>query len=319
MSLHPNQVLLAPVVSEKSYRSSPTASTRSASTRTRTRRRSARRSRSSSTSRCRRWHRQGAVEAEAARVHEGPRPAGRRRSSSFARATRSRSSRGHPSDGLAQVQADEPRPPLHGDVRLRGDHEVGAREVAARAAHEEGRRNNAAASRRGTRVAATSAASARSTSSAPRTACRRRWPRSSTTPTGRPASRCCTTRTARRRTSSLRAPASRLRRRVGPERRHQARERAPAGQHPDGNARSFVELKPGQGARMARSAGSSVQLVAKDGDHGVLRLPSGELRRVLTCRATVGQVGNTDHANQASGKAGRSRWSGSGRPSAARR
>ena len=71
-----------------------------------------------------------------------------------------------------------------------------------------------------------------------------------------------------------------------------------------------VELKPGQGARMARSAGSSIQLVAKDGDHGVLR-PSGELRRVLlACRATVGQVGNSDHANQSGGKAGRSRWLG---------
>jgi large subunit ribosomal protein L2 len=80
---------------------------------------------------------------------------------------------------------------------------------------------------------------------------------------------------------------------------------------PTGTLVHAVELKPGQGARMARSAGSAIQLVAKDGDHGVLRLPSGELRRVLlTCRATVGQVGNTDHANQASGKAGRSRWLG---------
>src|ERR687898_2296526 len=80
---------------------------------------------------------------------------------------------------------------------------------------------------------------------------------------------------------------------------------------PTGTLVHSVELKPGQGGRMARSAGSSVQLVAKDGEHGVLRLPSGELRRVLlTCRATVGQVGNTDHANQASGKAGRSRWLG---------
>jgi large subunit ribosomal protein L2 len=62
---------------------------------------------------------------------------------------------------------------------------------------------------------------------------------------------------------------------------------------------------------MARSAGSSVQLVAKDGDHAVLRLPSGELRRVLlTCRATVGQVGNADHANVSSGTAGRRRWLG---------
>ena len=80
---------------------------------------------------------------------------------------------------------------------------------------------------------------------------------------------------------------------------------------PTGTLVHSVELKPGQGGRMARSAGSSIQLVAKDGDHGVLRLPSGELRRVLlTCRATVGQVGNTDHANQSSGKAGRSRWLG---------
>ena len=80
---------------------------------------------------------------------------------------------------------------------------------------------------------------------------------------------------------------------------------------PTGTLVHAVELKPGQGARMARSAGSSIQLVAKDGDHGVLRLPSGELRRVLlTCRATVGQVGNSDHANQSGGKAGRSRWRG---------
>jgi large subunit ribosomal protein L2 len=84
---------------------------------------------------------------------------------------------------------------------------------------------------------------------------------------------------------------------------------------PTGTLVHNVELKPGQGGRMARSAGSSVQLVAKDGNHGVLRLPSGELRRVLlTCRATVGQVGNADHANQASGKAGRTRWLGK-RPS----
>jgi large subunit ribosomal protein L2 len=72
-----------------------------------------------------------------------------------------------------------------------------------------------------------------------------------------------------------------------------------------------VELKPGQGAKMARSAGASVQLVAKDDPYAVLRLPSGELRRVpLTCRATVGQVGNVDHENITGGKAGRSRWRG---------
>ena len=80
---------------------------------------------------------------------------------------------------------------------------------------------------------------------------------------------------------------------------------------PTGTMVHNVELRPGQGGKMARSAGSSVQLVAKDDGYGVLRLPSGEMRRVpLTCRATVGQVGNTDHENQSGGKAGRSRWQG---------
>jgi len=80
---------------------------------------------------------------------------------------------------------------------------------------------------------------------------------------------------------------------------------------PTGTLVHNVELKPGQGAKMARSAGAGVQLVAKDQGYGVLRLPSGEMRRVLlTCRATVGQVGNSDHANEVSGKAGRSRWLG---------
>ncbi len=84
---------------------------------------------------------------------------------------------------------------------------------------------------------------------------------------------------------------------------------------PTGTNVHAVELKPGQGAKMARSAGSGVQLVAKDAPYAVLRLPSGEMRRVLlTCRATVGQVGNSDHANESSGKAGRSRWLGK-RPS----
>jgi large subunit ribosomal protein L2 len=80
---------------------------------------------------------------------------------------------------------------------------------------------------------------------------------------------------------------------------------------PTGTLVHNVELKPGQGGKMARSAGSGIQLVGKDGDTAVLRLPSGELRRVpLTCRATVGQVGNVDHENVSGGKAGRSRWRG---------
>ena len=80
---------------------------------------------------------------------------------------------------------------------------------------------------------------------------------------------------------------------------------------PTGTLVHNVELKPGQGGKMARSAGSGVQLVGKDEGGAVLRLPSGELRRVpLTCRATVGQVGNVDHENISGGKAGRSRWRG---------
>src|SRR5262247_4675334 len=80
---------------------------------------------------------------------------------------------------------------------------------------------------------------------------------------------------------------------------------------PTGTLVHNVELKPGKGGQLARSAGSGVQLVAKDEGQGVLRLPSGELRRVpLSCRATIGQVGNVDHENVTGGKAGRSRWKG---------
>jgi len=80
---------------------------------------------------------------------------------------------------------------------------------------------------------------------------------------------------------------------------------------PTGTMVHNVELKPGQGGKMARSAGSSVQLVAKESGYATLRLPSGEMRRVpLSCRATVGQVGNVDHENISGGKAGRTRWRG---------
>ncbi|MBA2614855.1 MAG: 50S ribosomal protein L2 [Actinobacteria bacterium] len=80
---------------------------------------------------------------------------------------------------------------------------------------------------------------------------------------------------------------------------------------PTGTLVHNVELQPGRGGQMARSAGSGVQLVAKEGLYATLRLPSGEMRRVAaTCRATVGQVGNVDHENISSGKAGRSRWLG---------
>ena len=72
-----------------------------------------------------------------------------------------------------------------------------------------------------------------------------------------------------------------------------------------------VELKPGKGGQIARSAGSSVQLVAKEGDYASVKMPSGEIRKInMECYATIGQVGNIDHENVSIGKAGRSRWKG---------
>ncbi|MBI3393379.1 MAG: 50S ribosomal protein L2 [Nitrospirae bacterium] len=72
-----------------------------------------------------------------------------------------------------------------------------------------------------------------------------------------------------------------------------------------------IELKPGKGGQIARSAGAGVQLMAKEGAYAHLRLNSGEMRLVRTdCRATIGQVGNLDHENVSIGKAGRSRWLG---------
>jgi large subunit ribosomal protein L2 len=72
-----------------------------------------------------------------------------------------------------------------------------------------------------------------------------------------------------------------------------------------------IEISPGRGGQMVRSAGVAAQLMAKEGAYVTVRLPSGEMRRVLTeCMATIGQVGNTDHANINYGKAGRKRWLG---------
>ncbi|WAH37394.1 50S ribosomal protein L2 [Alicyclobacillus dauci] len=78
---------------------------------------------------------------------------------------------------------------------------------------------------------------------------------------------------------------------------------------PVGTVVHNIELKPGKGGQMARAAGASAQLMAKEGVYATLRLASGEVRRVrIECRATVGQVGNLDHENINIGKAGRSRW-----------
>ena len=80
---------------------------------------------------------------------------------------------------------------------------------------------------------------------------------------------------------------------------------------PAGTTVHNIELKPGKGAQMVRSAGGAAQLVAKEGDYALIKLPSGETRKILIdCMATIGQVGNTDHENVAIGKAGRKRWLG---------
>jgi large subunit ribosomal protein L2 len=80
---------------------------------------------------------------------------------------------------------------------------------------------------------------------------------------------------------------------------------------PTGTVVHAIELRPGGGAKIARSAGSSVQLLAKEGGYAHLRMPSGETRRVeVNCRATVGEVGNAEQGNIKLGKAGRNRWKG---------
>jgi large subunit ribosomal protein L2 len=80
---------------------------------------------------------------------------------------------------------------------------------------------------------------------------------------------------------------------------------------PVGTLVHCVEMYPGKGGQLARSAGSSVQLVAREGEHATLRLRSGEMRRVRAeCRATIGEVGNAEHSLRSLGKAGAKRWRG---------
>lgn len=80
---------------------------------------------------------------------------------------------------------------------------------------------------------------------------------------------------------------------------------------PVGTTVHAIELRPGKGAQLVRSAGVSAQLMARDGKYATLRLPSGEFRKVLVeCRATIGQVSNPEHSNVKIGKAGRTRWLG---------
>ncbi len=85
----------------------------------------------------------------------------------------------------------------------------------------------------------------------------------------------------------------------------------PLAKIPIGTVIHNVELRPGQGAKMVRSAGAFAQLTSREGDYAIIKMPSGETRKILlTCKATIGSVGNTDHGLEKSGKAGRSRWLG---------
>jgi large subunit ribosomal protein L2 len=89
----------------------------------------------------------------------------------------------------------------------------------------------------------------------------------------------------------------------------------PLSKIPVGTAIHNIELRPGKGGQLARGAGAEATLVAKLGEYCQVKLPSGEARKILSvCRASVGQVGNTDHENISIGKAGRNRWKGK-RPS----
>jgi large subunit ribosomal protein L2 len=97
----------------------------------------------------------------------------------------------------------------------------------------------------------------------------------------------------------------------GPDADIKAGNSLPLANIPVGTMVHCIELKPGRGAQMARGAGTSAQLMAKEGKMANVRLPSGEMRLVeIGCRATIGEVGNTTHENITGGKAGRSRWKG---------
>lgn len=97
----------------------------------------------------------------------------------------------------------------------------------------------------------------------------------------------------------------------GPQPEYQVGNCMPLANMPLGAVVHNVELTPNKGGQLARSAGNACQLLAKEGRFAVLRLPSGEMRRVLSqCRATIGQMGNEEHENIRVGKAGRTRWLG---------
>ena len=173
---------------------------------------------------------------------------------------------------------------------------------------------------RATRAAATSAATASSTSSATRTACRPRS-RSIEYDPNRTANIALLHYADGEKRYILAPSAWRWATRciAGAARRHPAGQRAAAARTSRvGTVIHNVELKPGRGGQMIRSAGTCGQLMAKEGDYAQMRLPSGEVRKVLIdCRATVGQLGNIDHDIIRIGKAGRAAGWASAPPSAA--
>jgi large subunit ribosomal protein L2 len=97
----------------------------------------------------------------------------------------------------------------------------------------------------------------------------------------------------------------------GPEAPVRAGNAMPMSRIPVGSTIHNIELTLGRGGQLVRSAGTSAQLLAKEGGYAAIRMPSGELRRIkVECSATVGQVGNLEHENESGGKAGRTRWLG---------
>jgi len=97
----------------------------------------------------------------------------------------------------------------------------------------------------------------------------------------------------------------------GPEAPVRAGNALPLQRIPVGSTIHNIELTLGRGGQLVRSAGTAAQLIAKEGDYAVIRMPSGEMRRIhVRCMATLGQVGNLEHENESGGKAGRSRWLG---------
>ena len=208
--------------------------------------------------------------------------------------------------GIRKYKPTTPGPSWLQRRRLRRGHALHAGEVARPSADQVAvAATTTAASPPVTSVVATSAPTASSTSVATtRTACRPRSLTSSTTPTARRASRCCTTPTARSATSwPPRAWSRATPIENGPGADIKPGNSLPLRNIPTGTVIHAVELKPGGGAKIARSAGVRVQLVAKDGPYAQLRMPSGEIRNVdVRCRATVGEVGNAEQSQHQLGQ-----------------